>query len=355
MSAILSGAIDCDVHPQVPGIKALVPYLDDYWQEMVEVRGIEGFELRSYPPLAPLTARPDWRGADGRAAESPEPVAEQLFGRWGESHAILNCLYGVQQIMDERLAAAAAGAVNAWIAKEWLDVEPRFRASIVIPAQNPDLAVEEIERRGADHRFVQILMLVMGDLPLGRRFYWPIYAAAERHGLPVAIHLGSAYRQAPTALGWPSTYVEDYVHQAQAFQGQLGSLVSHGVFNQHPGLKVVLSESGITWLPPFMWRFSKNWRGLRMEIPWVDRAPIEIIREHVRLTLQPIDAPDGGDALLRVIEHLGSEDMLLYSSDYPHWQFDGDQVLPDGIPESLRRKILVENPRSTYPRIGGSP
>ena len=121
------------------------------------------------------------------------------------------------------------------------------------------------------------------------------------------------------------------------------------------GSKIVLSESGITWLPPFMWRFSKNWRGLRMEIPWVDRAPIEIIREHVRLTLQPIDAPDRGDALLRVIEHLGSEDMLLYSSDYPHWQFDGDQVLPDGIPESLRRKILVENPRSTYPRIGGSP
>jgi predicted TIM-barrel fold metal-dependent hydrolase len=104
-----------------------------------------------------------------------------------------------------------------------------------------------------------------------------------------------------------------------------------------------------------MWRFSKNWRALRMEVPWVDSPPIEIIREHVRLTLQPIDAPDRGDALLRVIEHLGSDDMLLYSSDYPHWQFDGDQVLPDGIPAALRRKILVENPRSTYSRLGRSP
>ena len=179
MSAILSGAIDCDVHPQVPGIKALVPYLDDYWQEMVEVRGIEGFESRSYPPLAPLTARPDWRGADGRAAESPGPVAEQLFGRWGESHAILNCLYGIQQIMDERLAAAAAGAVNAWIAKEWLDVEPRFRASIVVPAQNPELAVEEIERRArrpsvrpdsdaGDGRLAARAALLLADLCGGR-------------------------------------------------------------------------------------------------------------------------------------------------------------------------------------------
>ena len=91
-----------------------------------------------------------------------------------------------------------------------------------------------------------------------------------------------------------------------------------------------------------------------MEIPWVDRAPAEIIREHVRLTLQPIDAPDQGDALLRVIEHLGSDEMLLYSSDYPHWQFDGDHAVPSGLPATLRRKILIDNPRRTYPRLGGS-
>lgn len=351
----LAGAIDCDVHPQVPGIKALVPYLDDYWREMVELRGIDGFESRSYPPLSPLSARPDWRGANGRAAESVAAVREHLFGHWHLGHAILNCLYGVQLIMDEHMAAAMAKAVNDWIAREWLDAEPRLRASIVIPVQNPELAVEEIERRAPDRRFVQVVMLVMGDMPLGRRFYWPIYAAAERHGLPLAVHTGSAYRQAVTAVGWPSTYAEDYVHQAQAFQAQTGSLVSHGVFNRFPGLKVVLSESGITWLPPFMWRFSKNWRGLRMEIPWVERAPIEIIREHFRLTLQPIDAPDQGDAVMKVIEHLGSDDMLLYSSDYPHWQFDGDQSVPPGLPAALRRKILVDNPRSTYPRLGGSP
>jgi hypothetical protein len=42
-------AIDCDVHANVPAIQALVPYLDEYWQDMVEVRGIDGFESRSYP------------------------------------------------------------------------------------------------------------------------------------------------------------------------------------------------------------------------------------------------------------------------------------------------------------------
>jgi predicted TIM-barrel fold metal-dependent hydrolase len=348
----LAGAIDCDVHPSVPNIQALVPYLDDYWREMVDLRGIEGFETRSYPPMAPLSARPDWRGANGRAAESLASVKDQLFDRWRLDHAILNCLYGVQLILDDHLAAAMARAVNDWLVAEWLDPEPRLRASIVVP-QNPELAVDEIERRAGDRRFVQVLMLVMGDMPLGRRHYWPIYAAAERHGLPIGVHTGSAYRQAVTALGWPSTYVEDYVDQAQSFQAQVGSFVSHGVFNHHPALKVVLIESGFTWLPAFSWRFSKNWRALRVEIPWVERSPAEIIRDHVRLTLQPIDAPPDGDTLLRVIDHLGSDEMLLYSSDYPHWQFEGDAAIPGWIPEELRRKIMIDNPNLTYPRLGG--
>lgn len=348
------GAIDCDVHPVVPDIAALVPYLEPYWQEMIDVRGIEGFESRAYPVMAPMSARADWRGADGRAAESAEPVCRQLFERWGEGGAILNCLYGIQTIHDISLAAAMARAVNDWLAAEWLAADARLRASIVLPLQSPELAVEEIERRAADKRFVQVLALVMGEQPLGQRTYWPVWAAAERHGLPLAIHTGSAYRRAVTALGWPTTWLEDYVDQAQAFQAQVASLVSHGVFNQFPGLKVVLSESGITWLPAFLWRFSKNWRGLRIEIPWVERPPIEIVRDHFRLTLQPVDAPDG-PTFERIVDQLGSDEMLLFSTDYPHWQFDGDQPMLDWLPAATRRRIAVDNPRATYPRLGEAP
>jgi diguanylate cyclase (GGDEF)-like protein/PAS domain S-box-containing protein len=88
------------------------------------------------------------------------------------------------------------------------------------------------------------------------------------------LHLGSAYRRAPTAVGWPSYHVEDYVDQTQGMQAQLASLVSRGVFTKFPDLKVVLLESGVSWLPAFAWRFSKFWRGLRIEVPWVERAPI---------------------------------------------------------------------------------
>jgi uncharacterized protein len=53
----------------------------------------------------------------------------------------------------------------------------------------------------------------------------------------------------------------------------------------------------------------------------------------------------------RIIDHLRSDAILLYASDFPHWQFDGDETLPAGIPPHLRRKILVDNPLATYDRL----
>ena len=260
----------------------------------MQERGIDSLDSISYPPNAPLSARPDWRDPSGRAGTDVAALGAQVLDRWGSGCAILNCLYGVQLVFNEDMAAAFARAVNGWIAAEWLDRDPRLRASMVVPLQNVDYAVDEIERCAKDKRFVQILVLAMGEMPLGRRHYWPIFAAAERHGLPIGIHAGSAYRHPVTALGWPTYYVEDYTSQSQGFQSQTASLISEGVFAKFPALKVVLIESGVTWVPAFLWRFSKFWRGLRSEIPWVDRTPAEIFRDHFRLTIQPFDAPDAG-------------------------------------------------------------
>ena len=380
----MPNAIDCDVHPTVPDIAALLPYLDDHWRDSVEERGIPSLESISYPPNAPVSARPDWRGANGLAAASVGEVERHVLApsrgaKGGDANgadgqgsreensaerigaggiaadlAILNCLYGVQLLFNEDMAAAFARAVNDWIAKEWLDRDERLRASIVVPLQNVEYAVDEILRCAGDPRFVQVLVLAMGEVPLGRRQFWPVYAAAERQGLPIGIHAGSAYRNPVTSLGWPSYYIEDYAAQSQAFQSQVASLITEGVFAKFPDLKVVLMESGVTWLPGFLWRFSKFWRGLRSEVPWVDRSPAEIVRDHFRLTMQPFDGPSSREAVERIVDHLRSDDMLLYASDFPHWQFDGADALPAGIPAGLARKILVDNPLATYDRLASS-
>ena len=104
-------------------------------------------------------------------------------------------------------------------------------------------------------------------------------------------------------------------------------------------------------LPAHLWRLTKYWRGLRMEIPWVDRSPSEIVRDNFRLTIQPFDGPSDPDDVERIVDHLRSDAMLLYSSDFPHWQFDGDEALPEGLSGELVRKLLIDNPRETYPRL----
>lgn len=345
------GGIDCDVHPEVPNLKALLPYMSDHWRDQLVQRGMHELTTVAYPANSPLTVRPDWKPASGRPAASVDVVREQLLDPFKSKAAILNCLYGVQLLFSEDMAAAYASAVNKWIAKEWLDKDARLRGSIIVPVQNPEMAVEEIARCAADKRFVQVLMLVMDELPLGKRFYWPIYAAAERHNLTIGIHAGSSYRHPVTAVGWPSYYSEDYAAQAQAFQSCLTSLICEGVFSKYPKLKVALLESGFTWLPSHLWRLSKYWRGLRMEIPWVDRSPIEIVKTNVRFSLQPVDTPPTLDQFHKLLDHLGSDELLIYSTDYPHWQFDGTDVLPEGLSDDLARKIAVDNPKATYPRL----
>ena len=345
-----SGAIDCDIHPGVPDIKSLLPYMNEFWRESFVNRGLDGFDMMSYPPNAPIACRPDWRVKGQRPGGSLEAMRRHALDAFDISIAICNPLTGGQAAVSENMGAALCSAVNDWIREHWLNREPRLRASIVVPAQAPLLAADEIDRCASDHRFVQVLMPAACEMMLGRSYYWPIWAAAARHGLPVGIHAGSMYRYAPTSTGWPSHYLHDYVANSQVFEDQLLSLVSNGVFNKFPNLKFVLIESGVSWLPGFIWRAVKTWRGVRAEVPWINRSPAGIIRENIRITMQPFDAPDQA-AVERIVEQIDADHMLLFASDYPHWQFEGEAILPPGLSEEKRRKVRVDNALETYPRL----
>lgn len=350
MSTIAPGAIDCDIHPDPPRRADLIAYLDAYWRDTVMTRDVDRLELTAFPPDAPPSRRPDWVARAGEGAL--DRVRRHVLDHFGLRYAILNCLHGAMVMYNDHFAAALASAVNEWIAREWLDREPRLRASIVVSLQDPERAAQEVARRAADPRFVQVLVLAGGEMPLGRKYYWPIWREAERAGLAVGIHAGSGYRHAPTQSGFPSSYVEDYVGQTQGLGAQLLSFIAEGVFVAFPALRVVLIESGVTWLPAFMWRLAKDWRGVRTEIPWVKESPAALIRKHVRLTAQPLDTPPDPGDLARILDHLGTDDMLLFATDYPHWQFDDDEVLPAGIPMALGARMLARNALATYQRLG---
>ena len=68
------------------------------------------------------------------------------------------------------------------------------------------------------------------------------------------------------------------------------------------------------------------------------------------MTTQPFDAPDE-TVVGRIVEEIDCDDMFLFSSDYPHWQFEGDAITPPGLSSSLLTKMRNDNPLATYPRL----
>ncbi|MCE0507235.1 amidohydrolase family protein [Roseivivax sp. GX 12232] len=338
--------IDADFHVPQCAVGDLLPYLDDYWRAQVVDRELPSmpFRLSSYPAGSPLTVNPEMR----------ELGVSEALDTYGVKLAVSSMLHGVVGLHNPDMRAALMAAVNDHLAATWLAQEPRLRGSIYVSGEDPEAAVAEIERLAGDARFVQVLMLAMQDLPQGHRRYWPIYAAAERHGLAVAIHAGGLYRLPPSVAGWPSYQFEDYVAQSQVFENILVSFLGEGVFQKFPDLKLVFLESGFGWLPTTLWRTDKTWRGTRQEVPWLDRRPSEIVKGRVFLSLQPVDMP-GPEELARILAHIGTTEMLLFSTDYPHRQFGPEGPLPAGLPEAALPGIRGENALNAYPRLARDP
>jgi len=341
--------IDCDIHNEVPSLKTLSPYLPDHWQAYINESAFVGPDANDYPKNAPTTARPDSVPAQGPAGSDLSLMRQQALDVWNVEYAILANTYWVQSIHLEDLAADMATAVNRWQIDSWLSQEARLRASIVVPSQNPLLAAREIERFADHPGFVQVIMPVRSLMPYGKRYYDPIYEAAVKHGLVIGIHYGGAPGHSPTPTGWPSTYIEEYAGMAQVFQSQIMSLIFEGVFDRFPDLRVALIEGGFTWMPSLTWRMDKEWKGLRHNTPWVKRAPSAYIREHIRMTIQPVNAPPQPEYLLHILEQLESDDMLMFSTDYPHWHFDSDdEAWPVTLPEESMTKLMAGNARAFY-------
>ncbi|HXF63127.1 MAG TPA: amidohydrolase family protein [Caldilineaceae bacterium] len=355
----VEAVIDADIHNELPSLKTLYPYLAAHWVDYCEESAFTGPDANDYPKGAPVTARPDSRPADGRPPGSDlELLRNQVLDPWQVRWGILNCAYRVQSVHNPDLAAALATAINQWQIDAWLEPEARLRASLVVPSQIPELAAAEIERFGGHPGFVQVALPVRSLIPYGNRIYDPLYAAAVKHDLVVGIQYGGAPGLPPTPAGWPSTYIEEYAGMAQVFQSQVISLIIEGVFDRFPTLRVALLESGFTWMPSLMWRIDKEWKGLRHNTPWVKRPPSDYMREHIRLTVQPLDAPPDLRQLAEIVEQMESDEMLMFASDYPHQHDDRHtnpvaDVLPLLEPPSLVQKVMFENAATLY-RLPGN-
>jgi uncharacterized protein len=358
--------VDCDVHPIMKGgLGDLRPFLSTAAQHRLGIDGRRGLttggqrEAVSIPrnmlyvnPAGVL--RGDAHAPDGSApGADPAYTAQHHLDAHGVSRAVLigGEVLGLGAMPDPDVAAIIASAYNDWLAQTWLAADPRYRGTIVVGAQDPAQAAQEIRRSGADERFVAVL-LPLTNLLMGQRHHYPIYEAAAELGLPVLVHPNSGegiFRTSPSLAGAaPTYYAEWHTGLSQVFQANLISLVCHGVFERFPALKVVITEGGLGWIPDVLWRLDKNVKGLRDEVPWVRRLPSEYVVDHVRFTSQPLPEPRRREHLHMLCDIVRADRTLMFSSDYPHWDFDSPSHALTALPAAIRQRVRVDNAVETF-------
>jgi predicted TIM-barrel fold metal-dependent hydrolase len=344
----IKGIIDTDVHHEIRSTRDLVPYLPDQWKRYITEYGWVPERSIPFNQIRNATKyRMDALPEDGSTPGSNyQFLKEQLLDKHNMTHAVLTGWFYEASVAKGwfEFAAARASAYNDYTIEHWLEKDKRLLGSITIP-RDPEAAVREIDRVGSHPQMAQV-MLPIGDFAWGEPQYHPIFEAANRHGLPIAMHLSASI----TAQG--GDFLRYYVAwrsvHPQAYMTQTISLITNGVFDKYPDLKVALVEGGFEWVPFMMHRMDSAYKALRQETPWVKRMPSDYFRDNMRFTTQPWEDLTS-QQFLNIIDMMGSEEMIMYASDYPHWDFDPpERTLPQQIPDSLRQKILFENARNFY-------
>ena len=347
--------IDCDIHPTWRTPAELHPFMAKRWQEHMATfgthfrHGLTG--QLPYPRMMAAGMRVDSYPDDGGPPGSSLDLMrrQHLDANGVECGMLIALSRGGLEERNLDFAAALASAANDWQLECWVKPEPRLRAAIIVPQEHGEFAVAEIERRASDPSFVQIMISPRSSDPLGNRRYWPIYAAAERANKPLALHVaGYSGGHSSTGTGWPTYYMQEHYAMATGMQNTLASLVFEGVFERFPKLKVALIEGGFAWAPALCWRMDKHWEKMRAETPHLRRQPSEYVREHFWFTTQPIEEPEDPEHLLDIIDWIGW-DRLMFSTDYPHWDFDDPrQAFKPRLTEAQKAMVFHDNAKAFY-------
>jgi uncharacterized protein len=352
--------VDVDIHHK-PGSDAdILPYLPKEWQEYARGNGKVGFSLR--PPAARGSGlfnngarRADSFPADGGPPGSDyELLRDQLLDRYDFYRGLITWDLGEYAThLNRYFAAAMCRAANDWNIETWLSRDKRLVSVAVVPSADPQLAAAELRRVGEHPQIVGVLM---SGNPIGRPWgdphFDPIYEAAAELGLAVSSHVAGGDR--PRAIAEVAgTFANGIEHISQLGLGGMhyvSSFITNGVFEKFPTLKLLMVEYGLGWIPPLLWRLDKEIDLLRSESPWVRRMPSEYVRDHVSFSTQPIEeSPHSKRALAQLLDTVeGIEDMLCFSTDYPHITMDDPMYVSQLIPQAWHRKVFFENACKVY-------
>ena len=222
------------------------------------------------------------------------------------------------QAFGAETAVPLASAANDRL-KAIVDTHPdRYAGFATLPTAAPEAAADELERAVKDLGFCGAMLHGLSheqkwlDLPE----FWPIYARAEALDVPIYFHPALPH---PAVVGaYLKDYIQDYpefIHAGWGFTIETATqgvrLVLSGLFDKHPGLKVILGHMG-EGLPFLLWRINHAFsRGANKTTPFR-----EIFQRQFYVTTS---GNFSDPALQCTITEMGV-DRILFSVDYPYVQ-----------------------------------
>jgi predicted TIM-barrel fold metal-dependent hydrolase len=277
-------------------------------------------------------------------------------GIWAEVvYSSLGMWFGM--IRDRQLVAEAARAQNEWIVEEIQGVAPD---RLVAAAQMPMLAVEDAvaEVEHAAEIGLKVVSLPTGAPPTMEDYHhesWePVWAAAEANDMVVGFHIGTDSEDQAVYRG-PGGALLNYVETTYGGQRATTKMVASGALDRHPGLKVLVSEGGATWVPFLGDRMNEGYRQHGMFVrPKLSKEPKEYLYSQVYASFQHDESAPGA------LWALGYRNVL-WGSDYPHLEgtFGHTQEtlhqLFDGLDADVRHRITRGAFEELFPHVSSPP
>jgi predicted TIM-barrel fold metal-dependent hydrolase len=349
--------VDCDVHPLLKSVDVLGPYFTEEWRrhflgDGMRKKSDNGFvyaRARDRYPHPNTTYRLDALPPEGGPAGSdPAFTVANHIEPFGITTALLlpQEHYGVARFGNSQAAAAFERANNEYLIDTWLACDKRFALAITVSDHDPQAAAADIRRLGAKPGVIGVQVLVNKNM-LGSTVFDPIYQAASDMELAIVSHQSGsegcyAYSQVP-AGGAPRFYGERHAVLPQIGAANVTDMVMSGVFERFPRLRVVMVEWGFTWLASLLSRMDYLWERNRQASPFVKWPPSEYVVEHFKFATQPLDEAAAGREFDAMFAIPNLDKMLLFSSDYPHYDTDSPSIALNKIPARMRDGVYFQN------------
>lgn len=256
---------------------------------------------------------------------------------------------------DAGLEAALCRAYNRWLVDYCAAYPDRLKAVCVLPMRDVRLGVEEMRRCAREPNVVGLMSFMSLDDKLADHpDFYPLYEEAQDADLPICIHGGAdrpPYAPGRAELG-NNHFLIQLTGQPWHSMRQMGAMIGGGIFDRFPKLRTAFLESGCGWIPWWMERMDEYIALYKRWTPYMQHAPGRYMRG--AQCFYSFDPDEAG--LEFAVQQLGV-DRLMWASDYPHFdcRFPNSVKLVverDTLSDDVKRKLLADNARQLYTRLG---